>query len=161
MGQAKQRKAEIDALKAKGPKANTTAKHIIGFGAYYKDLDDDGVSIQFATFKDPRPGFTKFMYKAVRECVDNDHKELAAGRLTVPEIWDQLHTAIAAFNFKCFGTNVRPGHTDYQIDLLKCMPEVIVIMNNIWTLTELGEIQNDNYNGMNFMYSDVKDMFVA
>jgi hypothetical protein len=154
MGQAKQRSAEIAALKAAGAKAKNTQRHIVGFGAYYKDLDDDGVSIQFMTFKDPKPGFTKFIYKAVQDCVDKDHEELAAGRLTVPEIWEQLHTAIVAFNFKCFGTNIRPKQTDYQIDLLKSMAEVIVIMNNIWTLTELGEIKNDNYNGMNFMYSE-------
>lgn len=160
MGQAKNRKAEIDALKATGPKVKMTAKDVMGFGAYYKDLDDDGVSIQFATYKDPKPGFTKMIYKIVRDCVDKDHEELAAGRLTVPEIWDQLHSAIAAFNFKNFGTNVRPARTDYQIDLLKCMPEIIVIMNDIWTLTELGEIQNDNYNGMNFMY-DATAEYVA
>jgi hypothetical protein len=155
MGQAKQRSEEIKQLKAAGARAKNMPRHIVGFGAYYKDLDDDGVSIQFATFKDPKPGFTKFMYKAVQDCVDKDKEELAAGRLTVPEIWEQLHAAIAAFNFKNFGTNVRPERTDYQIDLVECMPEIIVIMNNIWTLTELGEITNDNYNGMNFMYSEV------
>jgi hypothetical protein len=155
MGQAKQRSEEIKQLKAAGARAKDKPRHIVGFGAYYKDLDDDGVSIQFATFKDPKPGFTKFMYHAVQDCVDKDREELAAGRLTVPEIWEQLHTAIVAFNFKNFGTNVRPERTDYQIDLVECMPEIIVIMNNIWTLTELGEITNDNYNGMNFMYSEV------
>ena len=161
MGQAKQRSAEINQLKAAGPQAKKVTRHILGFGAYYKDLDDDGVSIQFMTSQDPKPGFTELMYKIVQECVNRDHEELAAGRLTVPEIWEQLHTAIVAFNFKCFGTNIRPVRVNYQIDLLKCKDEIVVIMNDIWTLTELGEIKNDNYNGMNFMYSKDPVEFVA
>lgn len=154
MGQARQRKAEIDQLKAQGPREKNRPRHIVSFGAYYKDLDDDGVSVQFSTYQDPKPGFTKFMYELVQDCVIKDREELAAGRLTVPEIWEQLHAAIAAFNFKNFGTSVRPSRTQYQIDLLECMHEIFVIMATIWTLTELGEIVNDNYNGMMFMYTD-------
>ena len=154
MGQAKNRKAEIHELKAAGARTKIATKELVAFGAYYKDLDDDGVSIQFTVYADPKPGFTKFMYDTVRELVEHDKQELAAGRLTVPKIWGQLHSAIAAFNFKSFGTNVRPLRSKYQIDLLKSMPEIIVIMNDIWTLTELGEIQNDTYNGMNFVYTD-------
>jgi hypothetical protein len=148
MGQAKQRKAEILALKAAG----LNKKGIVIFGAYYKDDADDGVSVEFATFKDPKPGFTKFFYNTMMKCVDAERKEYEAGRLTKEEVWSQLKEAIVEFNIKCFGTPVRPQRHHYQIDLMKCLDEINIIMTDIWLLTEIGEIQNDNFNGMNFGY---------
>jgi len=148
MGQAKQRKAEIMALKAAG----IPSKGILVFGAYYKDDADDGVSVEFATFKDPKPGFTKFFYNTMKKCVDAERKEYEAGRLTKEEVWSQLKEAIVEFNIKSFGSPVRPQRHHYQIDLMKCLEEINIIMTDIWLLTEIGEIQNDNFNGMNFAY---------
>lgn len=148
MGQAKQRRAEILALKASGiPK-----KGIVGFGAYYKDDADDGVSIQFATYKDPKPGFTKFFYNTMKDCVEAELKEYRAGLLTKEEVWTQLREAIVDFNIKCFGSPVRPQKHNYQIDLMKCLDEINIIMTDIWLLTEIGEIKDDKFNGMNFAY---------
>ena len=151
MGQAKQRKAEIDALKTQGPKARAPrAAKLIAFGAYYRDDQDDGVSIQFSTYCDPKPGFTEFIYQQVKECTDHMLEEVQSGEITRDEIWDQLHNAIVSFNFKCFGSNQRPSHNHYKMDVIECMQEIIVIMNDIWVLQELGEIPNDEYNGMMF-----------
>jgi hypothetical protein len=160
MGQAKQRKAEIMALKVNGPRLKEpsyTAKKMTAFGAYYKDLDDDGVSIQFSTLNDPKPGFTEFMYTHMAETKDDMIKDVRNGSLTTAEIHEQLKQAIRAFNYKNFGTHKRPaGQNKFKTDVLKCMQEIVVIISDIWALTELGVIKNDNYNGMQFMYAQSK-----
>jgi hypothetical protein len=147
MGQAKNRKAEIEQLK--------NQPQLYGFGAFYKDLDDDGVSIQFSVMQEAnlRKGFTKMMYTNIESCVDGIRKEIAEGTWTVDGVWEQLREAIVCFNFKHFGTNTRPKNSEYVLDVLGSMDEIIVIMGNIWYLTEVGQIQNDNYNGMNFVYA--------
>ena len=129
-------------------------KKILSFGAFYHDDLDDGVSVTFSTFNDPKPGFTEFMYDNMMEVKDGMIKEIRSGDLTIAEVWDQLHAGIKAFNLKSFGTIHRPsGRNDYKIDILKTMNELVVIISDIWILTELGQIKNDNFNGMNFMYT--------
>lgn len=158
MGQAKQRKAEIMELKAQGPKQKdifSRPKKVVSFSAYYKDLDDDGVSIQFSTLRDPSPGFTEFMHTNMAETKDDLIKDVRSGILTTAEIHEQLKQAIKSFNYKNFGTYKRPaGQTKFKIDVFKCMQEIVVIMSDVWALTELGVIKNDNYNGMHFGYTD-------
>ena len=135
--------------------AKNQSSQIIQFGAYYHDKDDDGVSICFSKMSDPKPGFTEFLYNQMLECKNEALKEIRNGSLTTAEVWDQLRHAIRWFNYKNFGTDQRPsGRNIYQTDVIKCMNEIVVIVSDIWTLTELGEIQNDNYNGMMFTYSD-------
>tara|TARA_R110002126_G_scaffold204277_4_gene351684 strand:+ start:457 stop:942 length:486 start_codon:yes stop_codon:yes gene_type:complete len=160
MGQAKQRKAEIMALKVNGPKQKEpsyTAKKITAFGAYYKDLDDDGVSIQLSSLNDPKPGFTEFMHTHMAETKDDMIKDVRNGSLTTAEIHEQLKQAIRAFNYKVYGSHKRgDGLHKVKIDVLKCMQEIVVIISDIWALTELGVIKNDNYNGMQFGYTQNK-----
>ena len=149
MGQAKQRKAEIMALKASGIKMTS----IFGFGAYYKDDADDGVSIMINTMNEPAPGFTKTIYKSIEKCVDAELNEIANGNLSVKQVWAQLYEAIDEFNIIQFGKGVvRPTKTNYEINVKESLRPIIAIMTNIWLLTERGEITNDKYNGMEFAY---------
>ena len=127
MGQAKVRAKEIEQLKATSPKT----RNIAMFGAFYKDDRDDGVSINFSTFNEVKPGFTKVLYTAVSAATEEGLRDVERGGTTVPEIWQQLREAIVAFNFKCFGTNIRPPKSEYKIDVLECMSEIVVIMNEI------------------------------
>ena len=155
MGQAKVRKQEIAKLKADGSKSSLFAnKQIAMFGAFYRDDQDDGVSIAFSTHKDPKPGYTKFLYNALTEVKDSMLAEVKAGVIDTDWIWDQLHYSIVNYNLKAFGTSVRPGKCEIQVNVLDIMEEIIVIMGNIWVLTELGEIHNDTFNGMMFAYSN-------
>lgn len=156
MGQAKQRQAEIQELKARNPRVRQqrTQRTLVGFGAYYRDDQDDGISIQFSTFQDPAPGLTAHIYKAVKMATDEGLREYHRGKITIPEIWEQLQAAITAFNFKCFGSNQRPQRSAYKIDVIGCMSEIVVIMNDIWMLQLLGEITDDKFNGMTFAYMD-------
>ena len=152
MGQAKQRNAEILALKSKGPKLKL---NIAGFGAYYKDNLDDGVSI-FLRQDDPNfpPNFVPTLYRNMSNAVTAELADIKNGITDTKEIWTQLKSAIYNFNIKCFGYGVtRPTKSNYQIDVKECMPEIIAIMSDIWILTELGEITNDNFNGMHYMYN--------
>jgi hypothetical protein len=148
MGQAKNRKAAISALKANGPKSRS----IVMLGAFYKDDQDDGVSMAFNTLQDPKPGFTKFLYDNLIVVKNDMMAEVKSGEISVDWIWDQLKEAIDAFNIRAFGSAVRPQKSMREVDIAPVMDLIIVIMGNIWILTELGEIQNDDFNGMMFAY---------
>ena len=169
MGQAKQRKAEIIMLKAQNPKVpkqSALPTKLVGFGAYYKDLDDDGVSIHLSpVFGIPRD-FVSLMYEQVKKCVDAEGALLAKGDYAyfngatnreeaIADVWAQLKACIHNFNITVFKTSVRPKMSKHQcrIDedfITYAMP----IMCNIWHLQNLGEIPNDNYNGMTFAYTN-------
>ena len=154
MGQAKVRKQEIAKLKANGPKTNLfDNKQIAMFGAFYHDDQDDGVSLVFSVHNDPKPGYTKFLYQNLTEVKNSMLAEVKAGVIDTEWIWDQLRYSIANYNLKAFGTAIRPGKCKVEVNVLNVMEEIIVIMGNIWVLTELGEIQNDTFNGMMFAYA--------
>jgi hypothetical protein len=151
MGQAKQRKSEIQQLKANSAKQT---KQLINFGTFYRDDKDDGVSINFNTlYNEPKPGFTKVVYDNVTQCGDAMIKAVKEGDDSAESILQQLKMMIKQFNIIVFGSEVRPKMSSYQIDfsnreLIKVM---MVIMSDIYVLTELGVIPNDNYNGLNIM----------
>ena len=152
MGQAKQRKAEIAQLKAKSAKQTT---ELINFGTYYRDNEDDGVSINFSTLTgEPIPGFTKVVYDNVTQCGDLMIADVKNGKDTVESIFEQLKLAIKNFNVIVFGSEVRPEMSAYKIDLSnkELVKVMMIIMSDIYVLTELGHIKNDNYNGLNIMH---------
>ena len=139
MGQAKRRSAEIMALKAQGPRPEgPRVKDILSFGAYYRDLDDDGVSIAFSIFNEPKPGLTRFVYKTISEVKDLGLQDVRNGTWTTTEIWQQLREAIVSFNRKSFGTEVRPQKTNYNINILDCVQEITIIMGNILDASRVG-----------------------
>jgi hypothetical protein len=157
MGQAKLRKSEIAQLKANS--AKQTAE-LINFGAFYRDDKDDGVSINFSKLNgEPIPGFTKVMYDSTVECGKHMIDEVRNGQHSVEAILAQLKEAIKHYNVLCFGTEVRPQMMHHNVvladngvintDLIKM---ISVIMSDIYVLTELGVIKNDNYNGLHIMH---------
>jgi hypothetical protein len=169
LGQARQRKEEIMMLKEQNPKVSKKPlipTKIVGFGAYYKDLDDDGVSIHLSPAFGIPQGFVSLMYEKVKECVELEGAEMSKGNYeyyhgaknrseAIASIWEQLHFCIKEFNLVVFKSSVRPKKSTHQcrIDedfLTYAMP----IMTNIWHLQNLGEIPNDNYNGMTFAYTN-------
>ena len=151
MGQAKQRKAEIAQLKAKSAKQT---KELINFGTYYRDNEDDGVSINFNTLTgEPIPGFTKVVYDNVTQCGDLMIADIKNGKDSVQAIFQQLKLAIKDFNVIVFGSEIRPKMSAYNVDLSnrELIQVMMVIMSDIYVLTELGHIKNDNYNGLHIM----------
>ena len=156
MGQAKLRKAEILKLKSQ-PK-------LIGFGAYYHDDQDDGVSIMFSGLQGRDvQDFIGIMEPAVNECVKAEKREFDTGNYAyfqstdaesaVKHIWQQLHLAIQDYNLHCFGTKIRPLKIEHQVQIDSDMIKLsMAIMSNIWLLQELNQIGLDNFNGMLFQY---------
>lgn len=169
MGQAKQRKEEIIMLKAQNPKVPkkpALPTKLVGFGAYYKDLDDDGVSIHLSpTFGIPKD-FVSLIYTKVSECVKIEEAELAKGNYdyfngatnreeAIANVWGQLKECIHNFNIEVFKTSVRPKMSKYQARITEdFITYAMPIMTNIWHLQNWGEIPNDNYNGMTFTYTN-------
>ena len=157
MGQAKLRKQEIAQLKANSAKQT---KELIGFGTFYRDDKDDGVSINFSKLNgEPIPGFTKVIYDSTVECGKHMMAEVRSGELTVQDIFAQLKEAIKHYNVICFGTEVRPQKMHHNVVLAdngvintELIKMISVIMSDIYVLTELGVIKNDNYNGLHIMH---------
>jgi hypothetical protein len=157
MGQAKLRKQEIAQLKANSAKQT---KELIGFGTFYRDDKDDGVAISFNTLgNEPIPGFTKHTYESTVECGNRMIEKIKKGEKTVESIFQQLKEAIKLYNVICFGTEVRPQKITHHVTLadngvvnIDLITLISVIMSDIYVLTELGVIKNDNYNGLHIMH---------
>jgi hypothetical protein len=160
MGQAKLRKAEIAMLKAqpKQPK-------LIGFGAYYKDDADDGVSIMWNSMFQPQcKKLIESFYPTARDCFEAELKEFNSGNFgyfngaisretAIGDMFHNLQAGIEQYNIHCFGTSVRPLHCRHEVSMDRDLIMISMgIITNIWLLQELGEIPNNNFNGMNFVY---------
>ena len=169
MGQAKQRKDEIMMLKEQNPKVSKKSAlpiKLAGFGAYYKDLDDDGVSIHLSPVFGVPQDFVSLMYEQVKKCVDTEGALLAKGdyayfngatnrQEAIADIWAQLKACIHNFNIEVFKTSVRPLKSKHNVKVdAEFITWAMPIMCNIWHLQNLGEIPNDNYNGMTFAYTN-------
>jgi hypothetical protein len=157
MGQAKQRKAEILKLKIQ-PK-------LLGFGAFYKDNQDEGVSIMWNGLAQPEvKDLLKTLYPATEHCFEAELKEIQTGNFqyfngatskeeAIANIWAQLQDLIHDYNVTAFGTSIRPQKHFFNIEVNAEMLKIAMpIMSNIWLLQELGEIPLDNFNGMHFIY---------
>ena len=138
-------------------------------GFFFKAMDDDGFNFAFHSKNETIPGFMEQFINIVSEAKDRTLSEIKAGRLTVQEVMDQLtgnathYGAIRSYNIAAFGTEIRPDEHDgstSQIVFKKdgvvnhdLVMALTVICDDIWALTELGVIKQDEYNGTMFMYS--------
>lgn len=161
MGAAKNRKAEIAQLKANGPKV----QKCLSFGAFYKDDEDCGWSFNFDREELGNNSF-QFCYDQHIKLVKAELAQLRSGNFdyfdgsvneedAIESLWKQTKDVIHDFNIYAFGTPVRPDRsTGLKVNLSNrdIIRAVTMLMGNIALLTELGEIKNDEYNGMLFMY---------
>lgn len=161
MGAAKNRKAEIAQLKANG---RTKVQKCLSFGAFYKDDEDCGWSLNFNREELGERNF-QFMYDQHVKLVEAELAQLHIGNFdyfdavdkasAIDSLWEQTKNVIHNFNLDAFGTPVRPNRsTGLKVDLNNrdILREITILMGNIALLTDLGEIKNDEYNGMLFMY---------
>jgi hypothetical protein len=164
MGQAKLRKEEILKLKSQMfPK-------LIGFGAYYKDLDDDGVVIAWNSLAHPQhKSEIELFYSATKKCFEQELNEFNTGNYdyfhnatTADEakenILGYLQHQIKQYNILAFGSETRPSKGTISKEIPKkdgahYVELCISIVCNIWLLQELKVIECDNYNGMMFNYA--------
>ena len=130
-------------------------------GFFYKATEDDGVNLVLTSEDEVKKGFTERFARQVTDCSKQTLAEIKAGRLTVQDCWDQLlgndeYTgAIEMYNLAAFGTVKQPPQGYYKVDFVKdgkvnedLFNAMIMIADNILTLTTLGEIKNDDDNGL-------------
>ena len=141
------------------PKAQlTSAKGPIFYGAFYKDDTAEGFNFAIKPGKyDDETQSTINNFISTAEKMYNDSKE-----------WDEvtkMEQIIAcrrylAEDIKEYNKLVNMPEGRPSTFTAKIGPEAlkpaIMICTSIHFLTMLGEIENDNYNGMHFMYDDMK-----
>lgn len=139
---------------------------IMAFGAYYHDDQDDGWSLCFSQGNEPVKGFTKMLADTTNKCVAAEYNEYLTHNYAyfdnaqdraqaIQNIWSNLKAAIREYNYEAFGTAVRPLKSQYQVNLNNeyLLSLITGCLTNIALLCKLGEIKDDNYNGMYYAYS--------
>ena len=122
---------------------------LIGISAYYKDDKDNGVSVQFDK-KMLGKQFDSF-YQSAKELTEETLRAININEVTVQDIQSQLKSLIEDFNVLVFNSSVRPAKSLTNTRITnKVLQTMLLILTDIWALTKLGIIKNDNYNGMQF-----------
>ena len=131
-------------------------KKLVMFGAYYKDDCDDGWSFSMLSIDEPVKGFTQVLHDCIHKAGNHLVKEVESGEIDVNWIKGQMQYYIEQFNIKAFGSRVRPLRSEYQMNLMDpdIMESILVIAGDIYALTILGVIPDNNYNGMNYAYTN-------
>jgi hypothetical protein len=126
------------------------------YGAFYRDDKEDGFCLTLNRDKAEENG------KLINTLVDTVSKmikdyEMLPDDIQFEErqdIWNQTKLNIQKFNSICF-PNGRVGN--YVPDIpFEAIESGMIAATGIDFLTRIGEIQNDNFNGMHFMYDDMK-----
>lgn len=157
MGQAKIRSNEIKELKAKGPRIKQVSipDTVHAFGAYYHDDQLDGVGVYLSSEWEPSPGWTNITFQTIKRLVMLEvQKHLALPpeqkAISIEAVWDNLRASIKDYNLQIFGQETRDENsTQKSAELTTELITVFVhIISNIWLLELLGEITNDDANGV-------------
>jgi len=159
MGQARLRSKEIAELKAQGAKPKTVIvrtnpdeHHVTAFGAYYHDNEYDGIGIYLNESFEPSPGWTNLTFHTLKDLVREEVLSTTPGNKTerIELAWTNLRENIKQYNQLIFKTPFRqmtgsPMEADLTDDLIEIF---IYAITNIWYLQQMGEIPDDDYNGM-------------
>lgn len=157
MGQAKIRRAEIEELKANGPRLKQVRipKNIVSFGAYYHDDQEDGIGVFLSESFEPAPGWTNITFHTLKDLVAVEMaKYLQMDReqqqKTRAFTWEILHKAIREYNLEVFGTEHRVIDSESKTTALTdtLIHTFVNVITNIWLLELMGEIKNDDHNGV-------------
>lgn len=157
MGQAKIRSAEIQELKAAGPRVKPIKipKHIVSFGAYYHDDQEDGIGVFLSESFEPAKGWTNLTFHTLKDLVVLEMTKYT--QMTVAEqadnrqfIWETLRSSIRDYNQEVFGSDTRDLNSQgLSVALSDSLIKIFVnVITNIWLLELLGEITNNDNNGV-------------
>ena len=137
---------------------------LMGLGAFYKGDTNNGMGLTI-TFDEinkmaEQTGLglsLDSMYDHI--CQDaNAMLEVYANSNTKPQdrqtLWQQLQEAVADFNTAAYGTPTQPARGFYQllVNPVNTVNEFVRAATYIAVLVCIGEIQDDNQNGLNLMY---------
>ena len=163
MGQAKNRKAEIDALKT-NPKVNPLLKDttLTALGAHYKSDDDYGWSITVTDKLFGPNGLSGNLtqFNSLIETMVSGYKQ----HIGIEPVWPnevvmaedllkQTEALVRFINTELYGSEIQPnaGLTKNN-NIAPILEEIIIFMANVLWLTRNGYLTNDNYNGMYYCY---------
>jgi len=150
-------KAKAKARKMKQKASMKPTKTIVGFGAFYKGMDDDGFAFYTDNMSEPKSGFTKVLHDNVVIAGKGILEEFRKGTWDVAGCKEQLALAIESYNLKTFGSTERPMVNSKKIQVtIDAMPELMAIMSDIYALEQVGAIKSDDFNGMMYMKSNFK-----
>jgi len=152
-------KAKAKARKMKQKASMKPISNVIGIGAFYKGMDDDGFSFSMDSMSEPKKGLTKVLHDNVVMAGKGILQEFRDGTWDVAGCKEQLAQAIESFNVKTFGSTERPMASAKVQNLkvsIDTMPELICIMSDIYVLEQVGAIKSDDFNGMMYMKSNFK-----
>jgi len=152
-------KAKAKARKMKQKASMKPISNVIGIGAFYKGMDDDGFSFSMDSMSEPKKGLTKVLHDNVVMAGKGILQEFRDGTWDVAGCKEQLAQAIESFNVKTFGSTERPLASAKVQNLkvsIDAIPELIAIMSDIYALEQVGVIKSDEYNGMMYMKSNFK-----
>lgn len=161
MTRQQRRKLERDSKK---PQAQLVSKNgPISYGAYYKDNTDEGFvfTIDCIQGTPEQKQINKKVINMMIGTVTNmlrDYRKYPekTKKLMVDDQWNLLHESIEEFNKLAF-PNGKRGRLGVKVDITpELMKPGFMASTAIDFLTNVGEIKNDNYNGMAFHYGDAK-----
>jgi hypothetical protein len=131
------------------------------YGAFYKDNTNEGFALTLNAIVGSEEGKsnTKSIIDSLIKCstnMYNDYQKMTKEEKVqeVYECWGLLEQEIKKFNKIAFPNGIRLGKT---IDITSELAGIgSVVSTTIDFLTQIGEIKNDNFNGMSFGYNDMK-----
>lgn len=147
MGQAKARAAEINALKSQPT--------LVGFGAFYRDDEDDGFGINFpdtmplAMLSDTVTKGIVHYNNAIGVDPDWFTKEMLAA-----DLFRQMDHELVPHlnNFLCGNSRQLKKGSQMSVDIKPIIEELVIFACNVKWLQDNGYINCDEHNGMYYAY---------
>jgi hypothetical protein len=124
-----------------------SSNNIVEFGAFYDDDCDHGFSLTFTDEQFSRKWITGYVnahtddVKKTLNTLTNKNKDIA-------NLWSILHSTIKQYNVKVWGTEKRQMFKQFELDYMACCDEITTIFTVIAVLQALGQIKEDDMNGM-------------
>jgi hypothetical protein len=153
MGQAKNRKAEINNLKSKGPKM----KQLLQFGAFYQDDQDDGFSFNFTD--NPSMSLSKFA-DIVDKGAANYNNAIGVDEawftreMIAADLFKQMNEELVPYLCQeLYGQPTQPAPgTKKVVNVTPVIGELTIFATNVKWLQDNGYLTCDNHNGMLYAY---------
>ena len=151
---------------------NKQTPELILIGFYYKSLDDDGFCISVnKTWKPELFDFFSKGYYSIKQEWERQISEMKSGKFygtfeellkkTIKFEKESLKEEISNwYKLNGFSNGIQPleiPFVEWEIST-RTIPTLSKILRSIYILTEVGVIENDNYNGLNFMYSQTEQL---
>ena len=129
-------------------------------GAFYKDDQEDGFAFTVDTQKGPQNQQLISMLLDTHDKMINDYNKMSddVKEAEIVQQWEIMRANKDKFNKMVFPEGRKGFVKDIPVEAIE---PALLAGTAIHFLTTVGEIDNDNYNGMHFMYDNVRVDIVA